>query len=227
MILRISGTVGAVAGSHDQYCLGIDFGTSGCRATVISRDDASEDGVRVVAEARGMYPTALRAVDAWETALESLGASQGCAVRRGRSVPRMTSPTTAFPAVLSISPDVRGKVGRVCFDGTSATALLVDLGSGEVLGDARLYNEAQDAAVVQYGDALWLLHWREREHAPGRVPDSATYVPDLHAVRSVSPEGNTTRAATSALCKLASWHLSGALDAARSEGRHPCLMHQW
>jgi hypothetical protein len=44
---------------------------------------------------------------------------------------------------------VRSNAKRIAFDGTSATALIVNSKSGEVLVDAKLYNEAQPQAAVQ------------------------------------------------------------------------------
>jgi len=45
-------------------------------------------------------------------------------------------------------------------------------------------------------------------------------------VESIAPDGHVTRAATSALCKLASWHVSGLLRAGEDEGRRLVLMGQ-
>lgn len=54
-----------------------------------------------------------------------------------------------FDLLGRIPNEVISKVERVAFDGTSATTILLDSSSGAILADAKLYNEAQDDAVVQ------------------------------------------------------------------------------
>ena len=44
---------------------------------------------------------------------------------------------------------MRTAAAAVAFDGTSATALLLDATSGEQLAPPKLYNESQEAAVVR------------------------------------------------------------------------------
>lgn len=48
----------------------------------------------------------------------------------------------------AMPPDVSQNVASIAFDGTSATALLVDRASGEVLAAPKLYNESQGAEAV-------------------------------------------------------------------------------
>ena len=56
---------------------------------------------------------------------------------------------SALTSLLQQVPaDVKNAAQRLAFDGTSATVLLVDRGSGEVIADAKLYNEAQPEACV-------------------------------------------------------------------------------
>lgn len=57
--------------------------------------------------------------------------------------------STLFQLLQSLPPDVRAQVAAVAIDGTSATTLLLDAGTGEMLADAKLYNEAQSGEVVQ------------------------------------------------------------------------------
>jgi hypothetical protein len=48
----------------------------------------------------------------------------------------------------SLPEDVRQGARRIAIDGTSATALLLDARNGDLLTDAKLYNEAQPAEAV-------------------------------------------------------------------------------
>lgn len=47
----------------------------------------------------------------------------------------------------------RSQVRGLSFDGTSATAMLVDRGTGRVLTPAKLYNEAQSKEAVSLAKA--------------------------------------------------------------------------
>jgi sugar (pentulose or hexulose) kinase len=53
-----------------------------------------------------------------------------------------------FELITRLPPDVTRVIQAVAFDGTSATALLVDAATGRVLAPAKLYNEAQGGDAV-------------------------------------------------------------------------------
>ncbi|KAI8470518.1 MAG: hypothetical protein J3K34DRAFT_377126, partial [Monoraphidium minutum] len=114
---------GGVAGG-DATHLGLDFGTSGARATVI--DGAGE----VVAEARSGYGDGAEAdwAAAWERVL--------------------------FDLVASLPEAPRRRVASLAIDGTSATAMLLDAASGAPLARPKLYNEAQGPEAVAAAKAI-------------------------------------------------------------------------
>ncbi|CAG9465822.1 unnamed protein product [Pedinophyceae sp. YPF-701] len=101
-----------------SLALGIDFGTSGCRVSVI--DGESQ---QIVYEGAGKYvgeqddPTA-----SWRQAMVTL--------------------------VTSVPEEVRARVGSVAIDGTSGTTILVDIDTGDVLAEPKMYFEAQPAEAV-------------------------------------------------------------------------------
>jgi hypothetical protein len=85
-------------------------------------------------------------------------ACQACVWDCQQSVPLVTSCSpfcrALFELLRSVPDDVLRSTRRIAFDGTSATALLVDRSTGAVVADAKLYNEAQaqhivDAATVR------------------------------------------------------------------------------
>lgn len=104
-----------------DYVLGIDFGTSGCRATVVASDAS------IIYETKQTYPGSES--DGWS--------------RRWKDALQSTFHT--------IPGDIMARIGRICFDGTSATTLLIDMKSGDVISDAKLYNESQSEAAVSHG----------------------------------------------------------------------------
>jgi hypothetical protein len=53
-----------------------------------------------------------------------------------------------FELLASLPAPARGRVASLAIDGTSATALLLDVGSGAVLAPPKLYNEAQGPEAV-------------------------------------------------------------------------------
>jgi hypothetical protein len=55
-----------------------------------------------------------------------------------------------FDLLDQVPAQYKSSTARLAFDGTSATALLVDAATGAVLEDAKLYNEAQDSYAVQH-----------------------------------------------------------------------------
>ncbi|EFJ40231.1 hypothetical protein VOLCADRAFT_40978, partial [Volvox carteri f. nagariensis] len=104
--------------------LGLDFGTSGARAAVI------DDEGRLVQDVKRGYGDGAAAdwASAWRRVLYEL--------------------------IHSLDPAVRSCVTSVAFDGTSATALLVDPRDGTPLAAPKLYNEAQAKEVVAAAKAL-------------------------------------------------------------------------
>lgn len=104
--------------------LGLDFGTSGARATVIDEDGG------VQADVRQLYGA--------DAAKDWTGAWSSALLQLMKAVPE----------------EVRSKVTALAFDGTSGTALLVDKASGRVLAAPRMYNEAQAPEAVQAAGAL-------------------------------------------------------------------------
>jgi len=98
--------------------LGVDFGTSGCRACVIDAAGA------VVAEARSTLPAAARPAPGW--------AGQDPAAW-----------WEALRATLGqLSPAIRQGIGALAVDGTSGTLLLSD-GAGQPLSPALLYDDSR------------------------------------------------------------------------------------
>ena len=138
--------------------LGIDLGTSGCRACAI---DAAG---RTVAQSSAALPAPLRPAPGWSEQDPELWWAA------------LTGVVTGLPA------GVRAAVAAVAVDGTSGTLLLADE-SGRPTGPALLYDDARaceqagalarvappDAAVhspsSSLAKALWLL---ARPHAGGR-----------------------------------------------------------
>lgn len=53
-----------------------------------------------------------------------------------------------FELIAALPQDVIANIGSIAIDGTSATALLADAHTGQVLAPAKLYNEAQGEAAV-------------------------------------------------------------------------------
>ncbi|PNW86846.1 hypothetical protein CHLRE_02g098150v5 [Chlamydomonas reinhardtii] len=138
----------ALAAPHAQgpLYLGLDFGTSGARAAVID-----EEG-RVVQDVKKGYGEGAAAdwIGSWHRVL--------------------------FELIGSVDPQIRAGVAAVAFDGTSATALLVDPRDPAhgVLAPAKLYNEAQNKEVAA-------------------------------AAKAMAPPAHTATAPTSTLCKLLTW----------------------
>ncbi|GBF88954.1 xylulose kinase [Raphidocelis subcapitata] len=120
---RAGGAAAAAAGDGPCH-VGLDFGTSGARVTVI--DDAGA----IVAEARSGYGEGADRdwAGAWERVL--------------------------FDLLSSLPAPARARAASLAIDGTSATALLVDARSGEVLAPPKLYNEAQGPEAVAAAKAI-------------------------------------------------------------------------
>eukprot|EP00884_Botryococcus_braunii_P014144 jgi/Botrbrau1/22730/Bobra.0132s0068.1 len=101
-----------------KYFLGLDFGTSGARAIAIDEKGS------VVADLRERYGETpqLDWVSAWEG--------------------------TLYRLLDAIPSDVKQLIVSLAFDGTSATALLLDRRTGAVLQPPKLYNESQSSEIV-------------------------------------------------------------------------------
>ena len=98
--------------------LGIDFGTSGARAVVLSRADGGEM-VQVVAEATCRFDDRAN----WRS--DDTDTWQDCLVQ----------------LISKIAPDIRARVDRISINGTSATMLLCD-SSGQPLMKPLMYDDA-------------------------------------------------------------------------------------
>eukprot|EP00877_Chromochloris_zofingiensis_P014222 jgi/Chrzof1/9053/Cz03g34110.t1 len=106
------------ASSLNSYFLGLDFGTSGARATVIN---GAGD---VMADVKMAYGD--DADKDWATTWQRV----------------LYQLTTSIPA------DICQHVAAVAFDGTSATAMLVDQQNGQMLAPVKLYNASQSSEAV-------------------------------------------------------------------------------
>jgi len=110
--------------AHPPVFLGIDFGTSGCRACAIDGSGA------VVADARAPLPPPDRPAPGWSEQDPALWWTGLRALLR------------ALPAA------VRDTVAAVAVDGTSGTVLVVDE-QGRPLGPALLYDDARAGARAE------------------------------------------------------------------------------
>lgn len=118
--IAVRSTTGACQALHSgagSYYLGIDYGTSGARCTVIDENES------IVSEYKTTYGDGgASSAKAWELALVEL--------------------------VESIPSETRLGLKAIAIDGTSSSALLVDM-DGNPITDAKMYNEAQDPRFVQ------------------------------------------------------------------------------
>ncbi|GLI67893.1 hypothetical protein VaNZ11_012217 [Volvox africanus] len=114
----------STAPAPQSLYLGLDFGTSGARAAVI------DDDGRVVQDVKMTYEDNAAAdwAGAWKRVL--------------------------FELIGSLDPAVRSSIKSVAFDGTSATALLVDPRDGTPLAPPKLYNEAQAKDIIVAAKAI-------------------------------------------------------------------------
>ena len=122
---RITMIVSAVnKGSEKPAFLGIDFGTSGARCFVI---DASG---KTLANSKAAYSSSEpnKLGSAWNDAL--------------------------FQLLDSIPEGIKSRISSVAIDGTSATTLLIDSTTGELIQPPKMYSEAQDPAIVQRVKAM-------------------------------------------------------------------------
>jgi sugar (pentulose or hexulose) kinase len=68
---------------------------------------------------------------------------------------RAVPPCSALWKLLaSIPAEQRRRIASLAIDGTSATTLLIDGGSGRCLAPPKMYNEAQNAAVVAHAKQM-------------------------------------------------------------------------
>lgn len=136
--------------------VGIDFGTSGCRAVAV------DDGGAILGEARAALPAPLRAATTSEQA-----------------------PALWWDALLAVLSELARRVPpatvrALAVDGTSGTLLLTDAG-GQALGPALMYDDARareeaariatvaprESAAHGTGSALAKLLWLQRRGATG------------------------------------------------------------
>eukprot|EP00775_Hariotina_reticulata_P007511 gene7511-7721_t len=112
--------------AHPRLFMGVDFGTSGARVTVIDEQGLS------IADYKLTYADNAQSdwAEAWKDVL--------------------------FHLIAALPEDIRANVSAVAIDGTSATAMLVDTTSGRPLAPVKLYNEGQGSEAVQAAKASWL-----------------------------------------------------------------------
>jgi hypothetical protein len=159
-----------------------------------------------------------------------------------------------FSLLDQVPAGVKARVGAIAIDGTSATTMLLDAESGELLAPPKLYNEAQDGAAVArakvgHSSHLYLPFVFIRPlrpplplplpstcyacyacyaHTPLRTHiASTTTAPQLPLpLQAMAPPDHTAVASTSTLCKALAWDAQGVWQHAASEGRRPVLLHQ-
>lgn len=143
-----------------------------------------------------------------------------------------------FGLLSSLPEPARRSVASLAIDGTSATAMLVDAGSGRVLAPPKLYNEAQGPEAVAAAKVRQRGRWRSTRPrrlallgAGGLDPFVNTACPlrgcqTPSPRQAIAPPAHTAAAATSTLCKLLTWHQSGVWQAAAGAGLSPALLHQ-
>eukprot|EP00899_Mesostigma_viride_P017351 jgi/Mesvir1/25617/Mv01843-RA.1 len=105
-----------------ELYLGIDFGTSGARATVVDEKAAIVEDVRV----SYMDGAPSNWAHAWSTALKEL--------------------------LAEITPESRAQLAGIAIDGTSSTTMIVDGESGKPLAAPVLYNEVCKDALPEVSD---------------------------------------------------------------------------
>lgn len=113
-----------------MYFLGIDFGTSGARAVVLSRAGDRNQPAQIAAQSNCQFESeGLRRdnADDWQTALMRL--------------------------IKGIAPDVRAQIGRIAVNGTSATMLLCNQ-NGQALTEPLMYNDARARSALAEVQAL-------------------------------------------------------------------------
>ena len=140
MCVCLTSAAAAGGGDASSLYLGLDFGTSGARACMI---DSS--GTITFESKRPYGPSAS---DDWAAAWEA-----------------------ALWALLdSLPADARARTAAVAFDGTSATAMLVDAATGRQLAPPLLYCDAMAAeavaAVRGYAPEVCSSPWRRLFQLP-------------------------------------------------------------
>ena len=113
------------AAADDALFLGLDFGTSGARATVVDNAGA------VVTETTARYPPIVDGGKGGDGVPEGMG---------GRGAAR------SGPSSINSTP-ASARVAAVAVDGTSGTVLIVDRQSGEPVYPPMLYNEKRGDAM--------------------------------------------------------------------------------
>ena len=118
--LRTSVRAFSSSGKAPVYYLGIDYGTSGARCTLIDQQK------KIIFEKRESYDEDLggsSSPSAWSDALETL--------------------------LGSLQQEHLENISAIAIDGTSSTALIVDRTTGRPISEPKMYNEAQDERFVE------------------------------------------------------------------------------
>jgi hypothetical protein len=110
-----------------------------------------------------------------------------------------TSRRVLYELISSIPAELRAELASIAIDGTSATAMLLDKASGQVLAPAKLYNESQpEGSVAAAKVGCWALcGWKPGTRQPASQPradPSAAGVsspPDSQTARQ--PDSQTAR----------------------------------
>lgn len=218
--------------------LGIDFGTSGARATVIDGVFLCVCWFTPFTTPHPLYcshsPPARAAADDGNTAADCKQLYQPSAAADWAAAWQQV----LFELIAALPASVTSQVQAVAFDGTSSTALLVDGATGRVLCAPKLYDEAQWPAAVAAAKVRSAAKvgtagvWRPPELTPAvthtgqqkLMPVGTTRM--CLCVQAIAPASHTATASTSTLCKVLTWHLAHAWQDAAAAGAQPCLMHQ-
>lgn len=155
-----------ISAMHNSYYLGIDFGTSGARSCVID-EKGSTIALNKISYASSQ-PNQL--ASAWKDAI--------------------------FHLVSDIPNDIKSEIASIAIDGTSATAVLIDGTTGEMMTYPKMYNEAQDKDIVQL------------------VKDIAP------------PDHTVTSSTSTLCKLMAWHHKDRLLEKAIQNGKKPILLHQ-
>lgn len=109
-----------VAMKEDALCMGVDFGTSGARISVINLEGKEITGAKLA------YPSIenpKQRASAWKETL----------LRLFEQIPA----------------ELKGKSEAIAIDGTSGTALLVDKKTGQLLAAPKMYNEKESDEIIE------------------------------------------------------------------------------
>ena len=202
-----------MAATESSLYLGVDFGTSGARATVIDStpfpipsqtvNPFLSDSSLAVYERKVSYKKTPS--EEWDiTWNRQESPSQ-------KHLGDMRMKVRALDEILlNIPPGVASQIAGVAFDGTSSTTMLVDETSGESLETPQWYNDSQSATAVDFAKVrarsvakCWIaVVWR-RLHL--RV------IQDAHLPPLCAKSLNGT------------WKANGKITKARAKGLESCI----